>query len=142
MKISEVTKSGFYLALFRGGKMVRSFVNNCDWEPVYITIVPHGEVLTIGHRKFKAGMWLQIFGSPNMSRVDNGNHQIHSVEPLGKSMEETNKMVTRQENLERFLYVVRYIDRSAKDPRIINANPQLYKDMIDSYDNLLEILKK
>jgi hypothetical protein len=135
-------KTGFYLTLFHGPKMVKSFHNNCEWEPVYITIVPYGRVLSIGRRNFGAGMWLQRFGSQNWTRIDNGNHKIHSVEPLTvPSMEETNKTVTRQAYLENFLYVVRYIDRSAKNPNIINKNPQLYKDMIDAYDQLLEKLK-
>jgi hypothetical protein len=143
MKINEVTQSGYYLALFHGSKMVRSFVNNCEWEPIYLTIVPQGEVLTLGKRNFKSGLWLQRFGVQNWTRIDNGNHQIHSVKPINvPSMEETNKMVTRQENLEHFLYVVRYIDKGAKNPEIISANPERYRSMINSYDNLLEILKK
>ena len=142
MRVSEVNKSGFYLALFHGSKMVKSFHSNCEWEPVYITIVPYGQVLSIGRRNFRAGMWLQRFGSQNWTRIDNGHHEIHSVEPLNvPSMEETNKTISRLDNLERFLYIVKYIDKSAKNPAIINKNPQLYKDMIDAYDHLLEVLK-
>lgn len=143
MNISEVTKSGFYLALFHGSKMVRSFVDNCEWEPIYLTIVPQGEILTLGKRHFKSGIWLQRFGVQNWTRVDNGNHQIHSVKPLNvPSMEETNKMVTRQEYLEQFLHAVRYIDKGAKNPEIIHANPERYRTAIETYDFLLEELKK